>query len=273
MRAEEAAAAGDEDRVLIGFGSSQSTRPIHRSRFSAYQRIVLQDSLVPAHLRLPAGLAVQLLVADAEGHHLGRARAVARLGRDHVPAGGPEAVRLADLDDLLRPVRHRDVLALPVDVDVAGDALRGDGQVAAHAVGAEAEVAQRVELAELDLLALERLRDDRPGHVARVLARPVVVEHARDDSGQAERVEVVHRQEVGGHLRGRVDRLRVDRRALVQDQAARVVVVVVVLRPTRADCRTPRRCRRCRTSRSRGPWSTIDWSRLSVPTVFAITVS
>ena len=74
----------------------------------------------------------------------------------------------------------------------------------------------------------ERLRDDRARDVARVLARPVVVEHPRDDAGDAERVVVVHRQEVGGHLRGRVDRLRVDRRALVQDQAAGVVEVVVV---------------------------------------------
>ena len=78
---------------------SQSTRPIQRSRFSAYQRIVLQDALLPAHLRLPAGLAVQLLVADAERHHLARARAVARVGRDDVPAGRPEAVLLADADD------------------------------------------------------------------------------------------------------------------------------------------------------------------------------
>ena len=38
---------------------------------------------------------------------------------------------------------------------------RGDREVAAHAVGAEAEVAQRLERAELDGLALERLRDDR----------------------------------------------------------------------------------------------------------------
>ena len=106
--------------------------------------------------------------------------------------------------------------------------------MAADAVGAEAEVAQRLELPELDALALERLRDDRPGDVARVLARAVVVEHPRDDAGDAERVVVVHRQEVGGHLRGRVDRLRVDRRALVEDQAA-VVVEVVVVRDRLAD--------------------------------------
>jgi hypothetical protein len=49
----------------------------------------------------------------------------------------------------------------------------------------------------------------------------------RDDARHAERVVVVHRQEVGGDLRGRVDRLRVDRRALVEDEPARVVEVVV----------------------------------------------
>ena len=100
--------------------------------------------------------------------------------------------------------------------------------MAAHAVGREAEVAQRLERAELDLGARERLRDDRPGDVARVLARAVVVEHPRHDAGHAVGVVVVHRQEVGGDLRGRVDRLRVDRRALVQDQAAELVEVVVV---------------------------------------------
>ena len=83
--------------------------------------------------------------------------------------------------------------------------------------------------AEFDRLALERLRDDRAGDVARVLARPVVVEHPRHDAGHAERVVVVHRQEVRRDLRRRVDRLRVDRRALVQDQAA-VRVEVVVMR-------------------------------------------
>ena len=42
VRAEEAAAAGDEDpaHVFAGARFSQSTRPIQRSRFSAYQRIV-----------------------------------------------------------------------------------------------------------------------------------------------------------------------------------------------------------------------------------------
>ena len=230
MRSEEPSAAGDEgSRHAL---AARSRQPVDAADPAVPVLRVpadrAQDPFLPAHLRLPAGLARQLLVADAERHHLARAGAVARGGRDDAPAGGPEAVLLADADDQRRPVGHRDVLALAVDVDVAGDALRGDGQVAADAVGAEAEVAQRVELAELDLLALERLRDDRAGHVARVLARPVVVEHPRDDPGEAERVVVVHRQEVGGDLRGRVDRLRVDRRALVQDQGARLVPVVVV---------------------------------------------
>ena len=43
VRAEEAAAAGDEDALHVWRGApvvSQSTRPIQRSRFSAYQAIV-----------------------------------------------------------------------------------------------------------------------------------------------------------------------------------------------------------------------------------------
>ena len=118
--------------------------------------------------------------------------------------------------------------ALAVDVDVAGHALRGDGEVAAHAVRAEAEVSERLERAQLDLRPRERLRDDRAGDVARVLARAVVVEHARHDAGHRVGIVVVHRQEVGGDLRGRIDRLGVDRRALVQDQRAGSVEVVVV---------------------------------------------
>ncbi len=41
VRSEEAAAAGDQDlHAGLFAGWSQSTRPIQRSRFSAYQRIV-----------------------------------------------------------------------------------------------------------------------------------------------------------------------------------------------------------------------------------------
>jgi len=72
------------------------------------------------------------------------------------------------------------------------------------------------------------MRDDRPGDVARVLPRSVVVEHPRDDAGQTERVVVVHGQEVRGDLRGRIDRFRIDRGALVEDQAALFVEVVMV---------------------------------------------
>src|SRR5207245_11312040 len=118
------------------------------------------------------------------------------------------------------PVAHRDVLTLAVDVQVAGHAVRGDGEVSTYAVGGEAEVAQRLEGAQLDLGSCQRLRDDRPGHITRVLPRSVVVEHARHDAGYPIRVVVVHRQEVRSDLRGRVDRLGVDRRALVQDQPA-----------------------------------------------------
>src|SRR5439155_19662500 len=103
------------------------------------------------------------------------------------------ALLAANAEDELGPVAHRDVLALSVDVEVAGDSACRDHQMPADAVGAEAEVAHRLELAELDGLARERLRDDRPGDVARVLARSVVVEHPCYHTGHAEGVVVVHR--------------------------------------------------------------------------------
>src|SRR5918994_787128 len=187
-----------------------------------------EDALLPGHLRLPAGLAVELLVADTQGEHVGDAGAEAAFVEHDLPVVRPVPVLAPEAQDQVSPVGHGDVLALPVDVHVAGHALRRDGQVAAHAVGAEAEVAQRLERAQEDLRPGQRLRDDRAGDVARVLARPVVVEHPRDHARDAERVVVVHRQEVGRDLGGGVDRLRVDRRALVQDQPARRVEVVVV---------------------------------------------
>src|SRR5664280_3718964 len=137
-----------------------------------------RDSLFPRHLRLPARLALELLVTDPERQHVARTRAEALLYRDQLAPGRPVTLRLADLEDLLGPVPHRDVLALPVDIEIAGDSVSGDGQVPAHPVGAKAEIAQRLEIAELDLLALERLSDDRAGDVTRILARAVVVEHA-----------------------------------------------------------------------------------------------
>jgi hypothetical protein len=171
---------------------------------------------------------VELLVADPERLDVGCAGTEPLLRRHDLAVVRPVPVLDARAQDQLGPVGHRDVLALAVDVDVAGDAVRGDREVPPDAVGAEAEVPQRLERSQLDLRPRERLGDDRPGDVARVLARPVVVEHPRDDPGHGEGVVVVHRQEVGGDLGGRVDRLRVDRRALVQDQPAFLVEVVVV---------------------------------------------
>ncbi len=151
------------------------------------------------------------------------------LGHAHqLAVARPVALLLAHAEDQLAPVAHRDVLALAVDVDVAGNAVRGDHEMAADAVRAVAEVAERLELSELDARPLERLRDDRAGDEARVLPRPVVVEHPRDDAGDAERVVVVHRQEVRRDLRRRVHGLGVDRRALVEDDAAVGVEVVLV---------------------------------------------
>src|SRR4029078_5431038 len=141
-----------------------------------------QDALLPRYQRLPARLAVQLLVADAERHHVGDAGAEAGLVDDDVAVFGPEPALDTRAQDQVGPVGHRDVRALAVDVDVPGDSLRGDGEVAADAVGAEAEVAQRLARAAAYISARQRLRDDRAGHVARVLPRAVVVEHPRDDA-------------------------------------------------------------------------------------------
>ena len=80
-----------------------------------------RDAFLPGDLRLPAGLAVQLLVADAQRHHLARARAGTRSASVTISRAGPVALLPPDAEDQLGPVAHRDVLALPVDVDVAGD--------------------------------------------------------------------------------------------------------------------------------------------------------
>src|SRR5262249_7840460 len=120
-------------------------------------------AFLPRHLRLPSRLALELLVADAERDHLARAGPVAAGETDQLAAGGPVAALLAYAEDQFGPVPHGDVFALPVDVHVARDAARRHGQVAPHAVRAEAEVPQRLELAELDARAHERLRDDRAG--------------------------------------------------------------------------------------------------------------
>ena len=92
---------------------SQSTRPIQRSRFSAYQCDRLQDAFLPRDLRLPARLAVELLVADAERHHVGGSGAEARRRRHDLAVVGPVAVLAADPKDQVGPVRHRDVLPCP----------------------------------------------------------------------------------------------------------------------------------------------------------------
>src|SRR5919204_5979643 len=124
---------------------------------------------------------MQLLVADAQRHHLARAGPVA-VGRRDDLAPIPVALLATDAEDELGPLAHRDVLALPVHVQVAGNPARGDDEVPAYAVRAEAEVTHGLELSELDRLSRQCLRDDRARDVARVLARAVVIEHARDDA-------------------------------------------------------------------------------------------
>ena len=230
MRAEEPAAAGDErpHSTGAGDGAAQSTRPVHLSRFSAYHAIVLPHAVLPGDERLPAGFARELLEADLECEHLARAGAMALGDADDLAVARPVPCLLSHAQDEIRPVPHGDVLALPVDVDVTRRAVCGHSEVAADAVRAIAEVPQRLERPELDARPFQRLRDDRAGDEARVLPRPVVVEHPRHDTGDAEGIEVVHRQEVGGDLRRRVDGLRVERRALVEDDAAVGIELVLV---------------------------------------------
>src|SRR6266513_1490897 len=79
----------------------------------------LLDAFLPGDDRVPAGLTVQLLVADAERHHVARAGAEAAWDGDDL-ALGPVALLPAHAQDQSGPVGHRDVLALAVDVDVAG---------------------------------------------------------------------------------------------------------------------------------------------------------
>ena len=71
------------------------------------------------------------------------------------------------------------------------------------------EVARRVERAELDHVAGERLGGDRRDHRAGGLARPVGVERPRDDHGQVEGALEAERELVGADLRRRVRGLRV----------------------------------------------------------------
>ena len=230
MRAQEAVAARHEDPHRTATGRRLRIEPVDSSDPALAVRRVpgdrLADALLPRHEGYPSGFPVQLVVADAEGLHVAGSGAVA-LRDAHDLTFGPVAVLGADPEDQACPVCHRDVVSLAVAVDVAGDAVDGDHQVAPDAIRAEAEVAHRLEVSELDDASLERLGDHRTREVARVLAGSVVVEHPRDDAWHAVGVVVVHRQKVGGDLCRRVDRLRVDRRALVQDDAAVLVEVVV----------------------------------------------
>src|SRR5829696_9583521 len=70
-----------------------------------------EDAFLPGDLRLPAGLPVQLLVADAQGHHVGDAGAEAAFVGHDLAVVGPETVLDAGSEDQLRPVGHRDVRA------------------------------------------------------------------------------------------------------------------------------------------------------------------
>src|SRR2546421_11460541 len=91
----------------------------------------LCDSVLPGDARLPAGLAVQLLVAHAKGHHLARTGSVPlRRGQDL--ASLPVALLAADAQDQVGPVTHRDVLPLAVDVEVARDPACRDHEASAH---------------------------------------------------------------------------------------------------------------------------------------------
>ena len=230
--AEKARAAGDERSHSTGAGAGagapQSTRPAHLARLSEYHAIVCRTPSSHETSGCQPVSRASFSKPTFKREYLAGARAMA-LGDAHdLAVARPVAGLLAHAEDEVGPVAHGDVLALAVDVDVARHAVGGDREVAPDTVRAVAEVAKWLELAELDALPLERLRDDRPRDEARVLPRPVVVEHPRDDARDAERVVVVHRQEVRRHLRRRVHGLRVERRALVEDDAAVCVELMLV---------------------------------------------
>ena len=98
------------------------------------------DAFLPRDLRHPARLRRQLLVADAQRHHVACTGTEAERRRHDLAVVAPEAEFLACLEDQVGPRLHRDVLSLPVDVDVTGLAVCSHGQVATDAVGAEAEI-------------------------------------------------------------------------------------------------------------------------------------
>src|SRR5207247_7582707 len=68
-----------------------------------------RHALLPGDLWLPAGLAIELLVADAQREHVARAGPEAIGGADDL-ALGPVPLLLADAKDQTSPVSHRDVL-------------------------------------------------------------------------------------------------------------------------------------------------------------------
>ena len=82
--------------------------PVHAADPAlAVRRVPLdraQDAVLPRDHRLPARFAVQLLVADAERHHVGDAWTQPRRRRHDLPVVGPEAVLTADAEDQLDPV-------------------------------------------------------------------------------------------------------------------------------------------------------------------------
>src|SRR4029077_1786171 len=110
----------------------------------------LQDSVLPRHLRSPTRLAGELLVTHAEREDVARSGPEALGDLNEAPVRRPEPVLRSDPQDRLGPVAHRDVLALPVHVDVPGGSLRPHREMPTYAVRAVAEVTQGFEVAELD---------------------------------------------------------------------------------------------------------------------------
>ena len=96
--AEEASAARDEER---GSREPVASWRAGRQPVDATDPAVAvlgvpadraEDAFLPADPRLPAGLVRELLVADAERHHVARAGSLAPLDGDDAPVVGPEAV-------------------------------------------------------------------------------------------------------------------------------------------------------------------------------------
>src|SRR5439155_18410624 len=107
--------------------------------------------------------------------------------------------------DLLGKLAHGDVAARTEVDGLAFDALnRTESHQTVDRVADECEIPGGIKMAEPDLGAAERLRDDRRNHRACRLTRTIGVEGTRNGDGKAERTPECLREHVGTDFRGGV---------------------------------------------------------------------